>query len=166
MWKNRHFVFYALPDPLSVLHPPPKWYHHIAQVSAHLQPQDTLKPCHSSIEKKNQFSEGIFFWQITRMALESPKINICQNWPRRVLGDVISCLESTFDKKIPKCHGIRWFKCKLKPPKKVLYKFPNDIPLQLSTLHAINGWFTKTWKKNLNLEENRKSQKFLKGAFC
>ena len=30
---------------------------------------------HSS--RKNWFSEGIFFWQITRMALESPKIDIC-----------------------------------------------------------------------------------------
>ena len=50
--------------------------------------------------------------------------------PRRVLGDVIRCLESKFDKKIPMgsvpncqkeipdCHAIRWFKCKLKPPKK------------------------------------------------
>ena len=25
--------------------------------------------------------------------------------------------------------------------KTVPYKFPNDIPLQLSTLHVINGWF-------------------------
>ena len=82
--------------------------------------------------RKNWFSEGIFFWQITRTALESPKIYICQNWPRRVLGDVIRCLESKFDKKIPmrsvpNCrkeiparHAIRWFKCKLKPPKNVL----------------------------------------------
>ena len=79
--------------------------------------------------RKNWFSEGIFFWQITWMALESPKIDTCLNWPRRVLGDVIRCLESKFDKKIPigsvpncqkeipACHAIRWFKCKLKPPK-------------------------------------------------
>ena len=81
--------------------------------------------------RKNWFSEGIFFWQITQTALESPKIDICQNWPRRVLEDVISCLESKFDKKIPmgsvpNCqkeiparHAIRWFKCKLKPPKNI-----------------------------------------------
>ena len=31
-------------------------------------------------QEKNGFSEGIFFWQITRMALESPKIDIFQNW--------------------------------------------------------------------------------------
>ena len=80
--------------------------------------------------RKNWFSEGIFFWQITQMALESPKIDICQNWPRRVLGDVIRCLEPKFENKIPmgsvpNCrkeipthHAIRWFKCKLKPPKK------------------------------------------------
>ena len=94
--------------------------------------------------RKNRFSEGIFFWQITQMALESPKIDICQNWPRRVLGDVIRCLESKFDKKIPMgrvpncrkeipmCHAIRWFKCKLKPPnKKPFRKSNNSILLRI-----------------------------------
>ena len=72
------------------------------------------------------------------MALELPKIDICQNWPRRVLGEVISCLESKFDKKIPmgsvpNCrkeipnrYGIRWFKCKLKPPKKGITSWWNS----------------------------------------
>ena len=58
-----------------------------------------------------------------------PKIDIFQISPERVLGDVMSCLESKFDKKIPmgsvpNCwkeiangYPIRWFKCKLKPPK-------------------------------------------------
>ena len=85
--------------------------------------------------RKNWFSEGIFFWQITQTALESPKIDIFQNWPRRVLGDVIRCLEPKFDKRIPmgnvpNCwkdiptrHAIRWFKCKLKPPKKQTFHF-------------------------------------------
>ena len=84
----------------------------------------------SLIEKKLIFRRHLF-WQITRTALESPKIDICQNWPRRVLGDVTRCLESKFDKKIqmgsvPNCwkeipvrDAIRWFKCKLKPPKKI-----------------------------------------------
>ena len=66
------------------------------------------------------------FGQSTQMALESPKINICQNWPKGDLGDVSSCLETKFDKKIPmesvpNCrkeianrYGIRWFT----PPKK------------------------------------------------
>ena len=88
--------------------------------------------------RKNSFSEGIFFWQITQMALELPKIDICQNWSRRVLGDVIRCLESKFDKKIPmrsvpNCqkeipehHAIRWFKCKLKPPNK------NEVRMKLN----------------------------------
>ena len=63
------------------------------------------------------------------MALETPKIDIFQISLERVPGDVISCLESKFDKKIPmgsvpncqkeiaNTYGIRWFKCKLKPPK-------------------------------------------------
>ena len=70
------------------------------------------------------------FGQSTRTALESPKIDICQNGPQGTLGDVSSCLETKFDKKmsmgsVPNCrkeianrYGIRWFKCKLKPPKK------------------------------------------------
>ena len=69
------------------------------------------------------------FGQSTRMALESPKIDICQNGPQGGLRDVSSCLETKFDKKmsmgsVPNCqkeianrYGIRWFKCKLKPPK-------------------------------------------------
>ena len=74
------------------------------------------------------------FGQSTRTALESPKIDICQNGPQGALGDVSSCLETKFDKKmsmgsVPNCrkeianrYGIRWFKCKLKPPKKVLLR--------------------------------------------
>ena len=70
------------------------------------------------------------FGQSTRTALELPKIDICQNGPQGALGDVSSCLETKFDKKmsmgsvpncrkeIANCYGIRWFKCKLKPPKK------------------------------------------------
>ena len=68
------------------------------------------------------------FGQSTRTALESPKIDICQNGPHGALGDVSSCLETKFDKEmsmgsVPNCrkeianrYGIRWFKCKLKPP--------------------------------------------------
>ena len=73
--------------------------------------------------------KGLCFDKSTRTTLESPKIDICQNGPKRVLGYVISCLESKFDKRIPmgsvpNCQKeiamhdpIKWFKCKLKPPK-------------------------------------------------
>ena len=69
------------------------------------------------------------FGQSTWTALESPKIDICQNWPHGALGDVSSCFETKFNKKmsmesvpncrkeIANCYGIRWFKCKLKLPK-------------------------------------------------
>ena len=99
-------------------------------------PKTVWSPVALSSRKKSIFWRHFFFWQISRTALESPKIDICQNWPRRVLGDVISCLESKFDKKIPmgsvlNCrkespnrYGIRWFKCTLKPPKKVV-RFEN-----------------------------------------
>ena len=71
------------------------------------------------------------FGQSTQTALESLKIDICQNGTQGALGDVSSCLETKFDKKmsmgsVPNCrkeitmrYSIRWFKCKLKPPKKV-----------------------------------------------
>ena len=76
------------------------------------------------------FPKTPVFGQSTQTALESPKIDICQNGPQGALGDVSSCLETKFDKKmsmgsVPNCRKeiadhdpIRWFKCKLKPPKK------------------------------------------------
>ena len=48
---------------------------------------------------KIDFLKAPNFAKSTRMTLESPKVDICQNWPKRVLGDVISCLVSKFDKK-------------------------------------------------------------------
>ena len=129
MWKNRHFALYALLDPVSVLHPTKNGTTIQPRYLPTYNPWDTLKPCRSFIEKKLIFWRH-HFWQITWTALESPKIDICQNWPRRVLGDIIRYLESKFDikipmgsvpncwKEIPVCHAIRWFKCKLKPPKK------------------------------------------------
>ena len=84
------------------------------------------------------------FGQSTRTALESPKIDICQNEPRGALGDVSSCLETKFDKKmsmgsvpnywkeIANRYGIRWFKCKLKPPKNYMVKHKNT---NKNTLH-------------------------------
>ena len=137
-------------------------------------PPKTPKPCRSFVtpsSRKNWFSEGIFFWQTTRMALESPKIDICQNWPRRVQGDVISCLESKFDQKIPmgsvpNCrkeipnrYGIRWFKCKLKPPKNSMDSFLEVTRISRSLLSfernlirlggPAHGIVTKTVHKTL-----------------
>ena len=45
------------------------------------------------------FPKTPVFGQSTRTALESPKIDICQNGPQGALGDVSSCLETKFDKK-------------------------------------------------------------------
>ena len=82
------------------------------------------------------------FGQSTQTALESPKIDICQNGLQGALGDVSSCLETKFDKEmsmgsVPNCrkeianrYGIRWFKCKLKPPK-------NDTSVTEHTLSAL-----------------------------
>ena len=93
-------------------------------------PQNTLTPHRSFIEKTSTFRRPLFFGQSTQTALELPKIDICQNGLHGTLGDVSSCLETKFDKEmsmgsVPNCrkeianrYGIRWFKCKLKPPKK------------------------------------------------
>ena len=111
------------------LTPPPKWYHHIAQPSAHLKPPSFEKVAAPS-SRKNGYLKGLYFGISTRTALESPKSDIFQIWPKRVLGHVISCPEPKFEKKIlmesvPNEQKeilmrdpIRWFKCKLKPPKK------------------------------------------------
>ena len=109
--------------------PPQKWYHLIASIPAHLKP-----PSHfdtpSLLHRVNiDFLKTPDFGQSTWTALESPKNDICQNWPQGAIGDVSSCLETKFDKKMsmesvpnwPKeiadHDPIRWFKCKLKPPK-------------------------------------------------
>ena len=52
-------------------------------------------------QEKIDFLKATNFAKSTQMAKESPKVDICQNWPKRVLGDVISCLVSKFDNKIP-----------------------------------------------------------------
>ena len=43
--------------------------------------------------------------------------------------------------------------------KKVPYKFPNDTPLQLLTLHFINSRKTKTWKKKFLIYEKTMNHK-------
>ena len=76
--KNGTFVFNALLDAPSVSHPPKM----VPPYSLGTCPPKTLKPQQSPIApslRKNLFSEGIFFWQITQMALELPKIDICQS---------------------------------------------------------------------------------------
>ena len=78
---------------------------------------------------KMQFSEGTHFLKSTQTVLESSKSDICQKWPEQVLGHVSRSFVSKFDPKSPKGgvptvqskfltrDAIRWFKCKLKPPK-------------------------------------------------
>ena len=128
-WKTEPLDSKPRQTPRGCRTPPRKWYHHIAWVPAHLKP-----PSHfdvpSLLHRVNiDFLKTPVFGQSTQTALESPKIDICQNGPQGGLGDVSSCLETKFDKKmsmgsVPNCrkeianrYGIRWFKCKLKPPK-------------------------------------------------
>ena len=125
--------------------PPRKWHHHIAWGPAHLKPPEHFD-APSLLHRVNiEFPKTPVFGQSTRTALESPKIDICQNGPQGALGDVSSCLQTKFDKEMsmgsvpnwPKeiadHDPIRWFKCKLKPPKKVLYKASINITPLSST---------------------------------
>ena len=110
--------------------PPRKWYHHIAWVPAHLKPPEHFDAPSLLHWENIDFPKTPDFGQSTRTALESPKIDICQNGLHGALGDVSSCLETKFDKEmsmgsVPNCRKeiashdpIRWFKCKLKPPNK------------------------------------------------
>ena len=128
--KKRNLRIWSPARAPKCLTPPRKWYHHIAQPSAHLKPSSLEKESPLLHREKNDFLKGLYFGISTRMALESPKSDIFQIWPKRVLGHVISCLESKFEKRIPMGSvpneqkeilmrdPIRWFKCKLKPPKK------------------------------------------------
>ena len=79
--------------------------------------------------RKHRLSEDPWFWPKYSNSPGVTIIDICQNWPHGALGDVSSCLETKFDKEmsmgsVPNCrkeianrYSIRWFKCKLKPPK-------------------------------------------------
>ena len=131
--------------------PPPKCYHHIAQGPAHLKAPEYFKAPSLLHQEKIDFLKAANFDKSTQTALESPKIDMCQNWPKRILGYVISCLESKFDKRIkmrsvPNCQkeianhdAIRWFKCKLKPPKKAWCKCKKGEK-------GWEGW--KEWKRH------------------
>ena len=129
--------------------------------------------------EKIDFLKASFFWQITQMALESPKIDICQNWPRRVLGDVIRCLESKFDKKIPmgsvpNCqkensmrHAIRWFKSKLEHLKtnKRTKELRNKVTQWVNPIHTTQHRRKKTaWKPHYS--QMKSSICNLHLAFC
>ena len=54
--KSGTFGLEAPPEPPSFSDPPQKWYHQIAQPSAHLKPQALLSSHRSFIEKK------LIFW--------------------------------------------------------------------------------------------------------
>ena len=69
----------------------PRWMPQVCCTPLKMVPPYSLGTCppknpkpHWSLvapsSRKNLFSEGIFFWQITRTALQSPKIDIFQNW--------------------------------------------------------------------------------------
>ena len=55
------------------------------------------KVCRGKID----FLRPLYFGISTRTALELSKIDMCQIWPERVLGHVISCPEPKFEKRIP-----------------------------------------------------------------
>ena len=109
--------------------------------------------------EKIDFLKTPDFGQSTQTALELPKIDICQNWPKGILGDVSSCLETKFDKKmsmgsvpncwkeILMCHAIRWFKCKLKPPKNQgePWNWPSCSPFRSNFffVYILEGQLTK-----------------------
>ena len=97
--EKQTFCILCPTGPLSVSELPPKMVPPYSLGTCPPTKPETLWCPIAPSSRKNWFSEGIFFWQITWMALELPKIDICQNWPRRVLGDVIRCLEPKFDKK-------------------------------------------------------------------
>ena len=124
--KNGTFGLKGPPDAPRVSHPPPKM---VPPYSLGTCPPKTPKTLWHPVapsSRKHWLSEDPWFW---------PKYSngprVAKNWPKGALRDVSSCLETKFDKKIPmgsvpncrkeiaNCYGIRWFKCKLKPPKKL-----------------------------------------------
>ena len=99
--KSGTFGFEAPPEPPSVSHPPKMVPPYSPGICPPKTPPSLIKESSLLHWEKIDFLRPLYFAISTRTALESPKIHICQNWPERVLGHVISCLESKFEKKIP-----------------------------------------------------------------
>ena len=117
---------------------PWKWYHHIASIPAHLKPQATLTPRCSFIEKTLTFWGPLILAKVLERPWSCQKLTYVKIDLDGALGDVSSCLETKFDKKMsmgsvpnwPKeiadHDPIRWFKCKLKPSKKLTLNGPRN----------------------------------------
>ena len=90
--------------------------------------------------RKHRLSEDPCFWPKYSNGPGVAKNWHMSKWTYGTLGDVSSCLETKFDKEmsmgsVPNCqkeianrYGIRWFKCKLKPPKNKSQKFTDQDP--------------------------------------
>ena len=131
-WKMPFFLWWP-PAPLKCVTPPKKWYHHIAQLSAHLKPPKPRQPPIAPSLRKLWFSEGPVFWQkysngpavakswhmskvTIRCHKRCVKLSWVQIWQKIPMGSVPNCRWQ-----IPRCDAIRWFKCKLKPPKNSVF---------------------------------------------
>ena len=110
--------------------PPRKWYHHIAWVPAHLKPPKPLWCPVAPSWSKHALSEDPCFWPkysnspgvaknwhmskwTSRDSRRCLKLSWDQIWQKMSMGSVPNCR-----KEIANRYGIRWFKCKLKPPQK------------------------------------------------
>ena len=103
--EKRTFCLLCPAGPPKCVALPQKCYHHIAYIPAHLEtPRHFDAP--SLLHREKIDFLKTFFWQITQMALESPKIDIYHNWPRRVLGDVkvfwVQIWQKNSNRKCPK----------------------------------------------------------------
>ena len=100
--KSGTFRFEAPARAPKCLAPPQKWYHHIAQPSAYLQPQALRKSHRSFIEKKLIFWDPIFWhkysngpgvtkkWHISNLTKKGPrtchKLSWAQIWEKNSNG--------------------------------------------------------------------------------
>ena len=79
-----------------------------------------------------------------------------QKWPKRVLGDVkVSCVQiwqkiamgsvPNCRKEIPNCHAIRWFKCKLKLPKKSNTQTMEEVHKKINSHNEVHTYWCQFW---------------------
>ena len=77
--KKRTLCTQSPARPCKCVTPLQKWYHHIAQGPAHLKPPEHFDAPSLLHQEKIDFLKALYFDKSTQMALESPKIDICQN---------------------------------------------------------------------------------------
>ena len=137
--------------PLKCVTPPKKWYHHVAQYSAHLKPPKPRRPLITPSSRKLWFSEGPVFWQnysngpgvakswhMTKVTIRyhkrCVKLSWVQIWQKNSNG---KCPKLPITDSHSWCYYV--IKCKLKPPNKEAMWLHAELFFSCIVLFAVHS---------------------------